>query len=83
MLSIKDTGLSTDWNFGVENPIILNLTNKSITAMKISAASRNRVFLYLIKLFKFLSIYLNEKKLIISIGYILFTITISYIAQMP
>jgi len=51
--------------------------------MKISAASRNKVFLYLIKLLKFLSIYLNEKKLIISIGYILFTITISYIAQMP
>jgi len=67
----------------VENPIILNLTSKSITAMKISAASRNKVFLYLIKLLKFLSIYLNEKKLIISIGYILFTITISYIAQMP
>jgi len=83
MLSIKDTGLSTDWNFGMENPIILNLTSKSITAMKISAASRNKIFLCLIKLFKFLSIYLNEKKLIMSIGYILFTITISYIAQMP
>lgn len=61
----------------------LNLRSKSVIAMKMSAASRSKVFLYLIKLFDFLSVRLNEKKLITSIGYILFTITISYTAQMP
>lgn len=83
MLFIKDAGLSTDLNFGVENPIILNLRSNSTIAMKISTASRNKVFLYFLKLFKLLSAYLNARKLIASIGYILFTITISYIAQIP
>lgn len=82
-LFIKDAGLSTDWNFGVENPITPNLRNKSIIAMRMSAESRNKIFLLLIKLFKLLSAGLNERELIMSIGYILFTITMSYIAQIP
>lgn len=83
ILFIKDAGLSTGWNLGAENPIRLNLRNKSIIAVKKSITSRNTVLLLLIKFFKFLFECLNKNNLIISIGYILFTITISYTAQIP
>lgn len=79
---MKDVGLSTGRNLGVENPMIPSLNDKSIIATMSNMASRNTVALCLIKLLKCLSEFL-QKKLIISIGYILFVITISYIAQMP
>lgn len=80
---MKDVGLSTGRNLGIENPMILSLNDKSIIATKSNAASRNIVALCLTKLLKRLSKFLHRKKLITSIGYILFAITISYIAQMP
>lgn len=51
--------------------------------MKKSITSRNTALLSLMKLLNFLFECLNKSNLIISIGYILFTITISYTAQIP
>lgn len=80
---MNDAGLSTGRNVGVENPMIPSLNDRSIIAVKSSAASRNTAALCLTKLLKHLSESLNRRRLITSTGYILLAIIISYIAQIP